>query len=272
MMRSERKNGFRTVFFLLSAVLLTLPYQGRTDEFSPRIHIVTPEWEGQTHNDGTGFFFEILKKIYEPEGVRVSWEFANWNRSLNLLRNGHADAMPSVWKEDADAAGLKVPALPLYIEYTVAVFKKELFPDWAGQNSLKGRSVVWYRGYDYHLRNPLKGIIMHRMEIPEEGNLWRLLDADRVDAFIDSRIDVDRYVDTHMVDTVVYRVAPLWGQKAYLAFSDRPSSMKLMHIFDKGMARLLASGELEKLHEKWQVAGFNASAWEQPGEIVLESP
>ncbi|TWI70655.1 ABC-type amino acid transport substrate-binding protein [Desulfobotulus alkaliphilus] len=269
---SEKKHVFRCILFLLSAVLLSLSFKARADDFSSVIHIATPEWAGQTHADGTGFFFEILKKIYEPEGVKVSWEFANWNRSLNLVKNAHADAMPSVWREDADAAGLRVPALPLYIEYTVAVFKRERFPDWKGQNSLRGRSVVWFRGYDYHLRNPLKGIVMHRMEIPHDGNPWRLLAADRVDAFIDSRIDVDRYVDTHMVDTLVYRVAPLWGQKAYLAFSDKPSSLELMDLFDRGMARLLASGELEKLHEKWQVAGFYASAWEQPGEIVLERP
>lgn len=236
------------------------------------LHIATPSWEGQTQADGTGFFFDIIRGIYEPRGIQVTWEFANWERSMDLVKRGYADAMPSVWREDADAAGLKVPDLPLYLEYTAAVFKRKTFPGWQGIRSLQNRSVVWFKGYNYHLRKPLADISMRWMELPSESKPWRMLEADRVDVLIDATVDVDTHVEEQLVDMAVYRVVNLWGQKAYLAFSNTPSSLKLMALFDEGMAALLASGELEKLHEKWHVRGFDASAWKAAGEEILPVP
>jgi polar amino acid transport system substrate-binding protein len=260
---------FRLFLGLLVAFSAQRPEVSAAEELPSGIHIATPVWEGQTQRDGTGFFFEMIRKIYEPRGIRVTWEFANWDRSLDLVKKGYADAMPSVWREDADAAGLKTPRLPLYLEYTAAVFKKSTFPAWEGVASLQGRSVVWFKGYDYHLRTPLAGLSMKWMEIPSEGKPWRMLAADRADALIDARIDVDRYVEENLVDLAVFQVVPLWGQKAYLAFSDKgPATDRLMRIFDEGMAELFVSGELEKLHDQWAVQGFDARAWTESGEII----
>ncbi|MCW7752693.1 transporter substrate-binding domain-containing protein [Desulfobotulus sp. H1] len=256
----------------LFGLCLFSPVQACCAELPAVLHIATPQWEGQTNADGSGFFFEVVQKIYEPHGIRVSWEFANWNRSMDLVAKQHADAMPSIWKEDAEAAGLKLPRLPLYIEYTVAVLKRTSIPDWQGIASLRGRKAVWLRGYDYHFDTPLEAFNLKWEEVASEEALWRMLAADRVDVIIEAGIDVDRYMTDNMVDTTVYGVKPLWGQKAYLAFSPAASSEKLMALFDEGMAAMLVSGELAVLHEKWGVTGFMPSAWERPGERVQALP
>ncbi|WP_179953181.1 substrate-binding periplasmic protein [Desulfobotulus mexicanus] len=237
--------------------------------FSATIHIATPEWEGQTTKDGSGLFFDMLRKIYQPHGIEISWEIASWKRSIQLVAEGHADAIPTVWRDDAEEAGLRLPQMPLYIEYTSAVFKKERFPDWQGADSLKGRSAVWIKGYSYDKDTPLESLNLQWAEVSNPEIMWRMLAADRVDVIIDARMDVEHYMNTHMVDTVIFRTEPLWGHKAYLGFSDRASSEKLMKIFDERIADMLASGELAGLHKKWKMQGFDAQAWTAEGEMVF---
>ncbi|TWI72285.1 ABC-type amino acid transport substrate-binding protein [Desulfobotulus alkaliphilus] len=253
-------------FITLPALLLAVwPCQ----VISSTIHIATPEWQGQTAKDGSGLFFDLLRRMYEPHGIELSFEIASWNRSIQLVRDGHADAIPTVWRDDAEEAGLRLPRMPLYIEYTSVVFKRDRFPEWKGSDSLRGRSAVWINGYNYHRDTPLEGLPLSWTEVAKPETMWRMLAADRVDVLIDARMDVEKYMNKHLVDTVVFKMVPLWGHKAYLGFSDRPSSEKLMEIFDESMAAMLASGELATLHEKWGMKGFDPFAWEADGEMVF---
>ncbi|MFW6241724.1 MAG: hypothetical protein ACOC98_14105, partial [Thermodesulfobacteriota bacterium] len=57
------------------------------------IHIITPEWEGQTNKDGTGLFFEIVRGACEPAGIQVVYRFAPWKRCQETVKKGKADAM-----------------------------------------------------------------------------------------------------------------------------------------------------------------------------------
>ncbi len=38
------------------------------------IHVVTPEWEGYTEQDGTGVYFDLVRAVYEPVGVVMTYE------------------------------------------------------------------------------------------------------------------------------------------------------------------------------------------------------
>ncbi len=98
--------GGRAVLTALSlavyAVVLAEPSTGLgQDRKINNIQIATPQWDGQTNKDGTGLFFEIVKRIYEPEEIKVDVVFCPWKRAQSRVSSGKSDAMLCVWREHA---------------------------------------------------------------------------------------------------------------------------------------------------------------------------
>ncbi len=256
------KNIF-TGLFLLSFLLMGALAGTTSAEESKNLRIATPFWEGQTNEDGTGLFFEIVKKVYEPDGIQVSYEFVPWKRAQKMVAQGDADAMLSVWKEHADKEGQIIPKYPMFVEYTAALFLKGKFPEWKGIESLSGKEVVWLRGYDYHTTPGIKDIKFNWSEVDDYDQAWGMIDRGRVDIYVDALIDLDNYIRDHKMDMEKkYRLEILRGENAYVAFTNTDRSKNLAQRFDERIMELYRSGELKKLYEKWNVRYFPAG-WEK---------
>ena len=70
------------------------------------IHIVTPAWPDQTNEDGNGLFFDIVRSIYEPAGIKMKYEIVPWKRAELMLNSNRADAMV-----DLSSGGLEKSAI-----------------------------------------------------------------------------------------------------------------------------------------------------------------
>lgn len=234
------------------------------------IDIVTPGWEGQTNEDGTGLFFEMLRAVYEPAGVEVRYRFAPWKRAQQAVRAGKADAMLCVWRVDAEEQGLLIPRFPMYVEYTAAVRKAGTLPDWKGAESLNGKRAVWLKGYDFQTLDFFADTRFAGWdEVEEFEDAWRLLNHGRADVYIDALLDIREFADGHSLDLAKdYRVEILWGENAYPAFHPSDKSRRLMRIFDDRIRQLFAGGQLRALFEKWG-AVFEPRRWE-PGQETPE--
>ncbi len=57
------------------------------------IHIVCDEWAGFTNKDGTSVYWEVVKAIYEPTGIRVKTKVMPWKRANYTVLNKKADAI-----------------------------------------------------------------------------------------------------------------------------------------------------------------------------------
>ena len=225
------------------------------------LRIITPRWEGQTNADGSGLFFDILRAVYTPEDIGLTWTFAPWKRCQAMVRAGNEDAMLCVWKAHARENHQITTKVPLFVEETCAVIKKASGIAWKGNHSLDYRRAVWLRGYDYHKSPWMSGIQLaawHEVDSHEEA--WHQLNLDRFDAYIDARIDIDLYMKSDPDNAGLYRVYPLWKQKSYVAFSDTKRSRVLIRIYNARMAALIASGELARIHAKWGRA-FDPADW-----------
>ncbi len=216
------------------------------------IHIITPQWEGQTNKDGTGLFFDIARAVYGPSGISLKFGFSPWKRCQAMVTSGGADAMFCVWQTQARQEKQLIPQYPIYVERTVAVFKKASFISWQGIHSLDYKRAVWLRGYNYHLHNKFQGIQLASWhEVDSHKNAWRQLNLDRFDVYIDALIDINQYMKTNQVDTALYQKQVLWSDKSYVAFSDTEKSRELIRIYDKQIMVLFESGELARIYKKW---------------------
>ncbi len=214
------------------------------------IHIATPAWANQTHANGTGIFFEIVKAVYEPAGIKMEWTITTWNRAERMIKSGKADARLAVARTSEDQL---MPRYPLYVDYTAVVFTKGAL-DWQGLQSLDGKRAVWPRGYDFHLQKPFQGIELEWSDIRSPNQAWEMLERGDTDVYIDALIDVTPYIEHHGIDMDAYQLEVPYGQNCFLEFgTDTERSRKLMEIYDSRVPELLESGELQKIFDKWGV-------------------
>lgn len=226
------------------------------------IFIVTPEWEGQTNKDGTGLFFDIVRSVYEPEGIKIKFEIVPWKRSEFMVISNKADALLDSYKENIVGKDMLAPEYPMVVESSAAVFRKDKIPAWNGPESLENMRAIWLRGYDFHKSPHLKDVTFKKWdEIDEYGTAWHLLEKDRTDVYLDALIDIQRYIKKYKIDMSPYRVETVGEDKGYMVFSKSEKSEKLIEIYDKNIKELFKSGELKKLFEKWDYPFPTADVW-----------
>lgn len=223
------------------------------------IRIATPSWEGQTNKDGTGLFFEIVRKVYEPAGIKMEFEIVPWKRATKMVKTDKADARLCVVKSSRKQL---FPNYPLWVEYVAAVYKKEKIKEWEGVKTLEGKVLIWLRGYDWHKSSYLKDLKLKWNEIDDRKQAWGMLESGRVDCYIDALIDINNYFNINKIDMTPFQVEVLWGDNSYVAFSITERSKKLIEIYDKRIIELFKSGELKKIFEKWNVR-FSPDAWKK---------
>lgn len=214
------------------------------------IRIATPAWEKQTNEDGTGLFFDIIRRIYEPEGIKMAFEIVPWKRAENMVALNHADAMLCVAEQNiGDQLSSRYP---IYADSVVAIFKKEKAAKWNGQKSLEKMKAIWLRGYDMH-KNPGMGELkLNFDEIDSHDQAWKMLKNNRAEVYIETLVDVWEPAKRNGIDMNNYQAETLWTENYYVAFSKSDKSKELIEIYDKKIPEMLQSGELKKLFEKWE--------------------
>jgi polar amino acid transport system substrate-binding protein len=235
--------------FLLVMIWYAVFASGQEDQKITTIHIATPAWEGYTNADGTGLWFEIVRAVYEPVGIHMSYEIMPWKRAMDQVMSGKADAMLGEY----DNKDLVMPRYPLDVERTGVVFKKDTISTWTGVTSLAGKTVVWLRGYNYNEASELAGIKCTWYEVDRSDQAWRMLEKGRVAFYLDDRNDIKTYIETHPLDMTPYQVETAWVTNTYVAFGKSKRAEQLIAIYDQRIPELLVSGELQKLFETWKV-------------------
>lgn len=217
-----------------------------------KIQIITPQWEGQTNSDGTGLFFEIIRRVYDPLNIKLVYRFASWKRCQAMVRSEQSDAMLCVWSTDAQRENQLIPRYPLYVEHTAVIYKRVSIPSWQGIHTLNLKRAVWLRGHDYHTYAPLRNIRFSNWhEVDTHKKAWHQLNLDRFDVYLDALIDLNDYIKNNSIDMNLYQKEVLWSQESYVAFSNTPRSRKLIQTFDQQIQQLFRSGQLEKIYQKW---------------------
>ncbi len=172
------------------------------------IHIVTPAWVNQTHEDGTGLFFDIVRKVYEPAGIHMEFEIVPWKRASQMVESQEADAMFCVLQDSE----FLIPRYPLLIDHTAVLFKKENILEWRGLETLQGKIAAWPRGYDYHKQPQIKGISLKFYEVNYPYQGFSMLSSGKVDVYIDALIDVEFYMKEHDIDVTLYQLEIPYGK------------------------------------------------------------
>lgn len=202
------------------------------------INIVGDEWDGYSHADGTGVYFELISEVYSD--YAINFQIDSYNRSLNAFKQANVDIFVGVYREDLPKAIL--PNWHLDIDYPISVFTLKESPKISASSDLENIQLSWLRGYSFEKYLP-------KIEPPYLVNDifkgFELLQNKRIDGFIDYSYNVPGNLQGKLNQ---HQVMP--SRHMYLAFQNNVHGRKLAQIFDEKMLQLRNSGKLKELYKE----------------------
>ncbi|MBY8956925.1 MULTISPECIES: substrate-binding periplasmic protein [Pseudomonas] len=208
------------------------------------IHLASEDWEDYTAADGHGLGWDVLRKVFEPAGVKLDIRSEPYTRSVGLAQRGEVDACVGSYHEEF--SDLLYPRWNFDTDHIYALglaSNPAPTPETLGQYRL-----AWVRGYDY--QNYLPGV-RNFNEVVRRTGILSMLTHNRADYYIDALTEID-YVLGRAREPTQFRKTHIAELPLYLCFADTPQARTLMALFDRRMEQLVKSGELKPIFEQWK--------------------
>lgn len=232
--------------------------KNKHDENIKEINILSQEIEGLAESNQTGLYWDIVREVYEPLGIKVHPTVIPFKRGITMLKKNTADAMLGLNK--LDTANIIYPQWHFTSQSVVALYKKNKIPNWKGEESLKEKKVSWIRGFNYDKYLTVK------LNYEEKSNrvpTMLMLNVDRIDVFLDNNYDLQKTIKISNKELKNgnfnindYNMSELMQLKLYIGFADSPKGRKLAKIFDERIPKLIANGKLKELFKKSNYESF----------------
>lgn len=201
--------------------------------------------------DPVGFVLDLVRRIYGDAGYEVRYKSIPWTRALHEVRTGTYDAV--IAATGNEAPGLVYPVEPCG-ESDNAFYTRIGSPwRWAGVQSLASMRTAFIRDYDYgesfvqyldeHKGSPM---VLFSVEDDALARNLRLLARGRIDLVV-ADVNVGRYTIRAMGlgDVIEFNSREGIPEPVFVAFSPRrKDARRLADLYDEGIDRLRASGEL----------------------------
>jgi polar amino acid transport system substrate-binding protein len=232
---------------LLYAVALGLTsLQARADTFT----VVADEWEGYTQADGSGYWFDLMRLLYEPLGHTLIFRTVPYPRALEEIRKGKSQITPATYRGDLDDNHTELSVI-IEQDNVDAFVLAQNFPDWRGAESLAGRRVVARLEYGYDRFLPSNIIYSEK---PQLEGMLKMLVLGRVDAVLDYSADVQALVNSGAV-TASWVVKPGIIQPAeYAAFALTTEGQRARAIFRSRMGEIIEGDDIQPLMDKYRIS------------------
>ena len=227
-----------TLFSVLSSAL-------NAEETPNTITIEAEAWPRASEADGSGMYWDLVRKIYEPEGVKVKIGTSTYTRSIGLMKTGEVDAMLGAYADEIKGALYSKNHFDA--DVVAALFKKDLVT-WKGESSLKDKHIASIKGYQIsdYISVPFK---VHEYRDREE--IIKLLNDEKVDFFVDAQMDIQEELKKAYVPKNTFKVETVKQLNVYIVFSDNDRGKYLRDMFDRRFRILLSEGEIKRIYEKW---------------------
>lgn len=218
------------------------------------VNVATASWDDFANRDETGYYFELLQRVFPEPEWQLKVQFMPFARSLYLVEHNRTDITLSVYKGDTKKA--------LLTENTVEVdsidvaVTPELAATWTGLESLSHKRVQAMLAYRYNMLTPVP---MYYEESSDMLTMLNSLNAGRIDAVLDYKSNLLMYVPKLKAPQNFVIIQGVLKAETYFAFANTEKGQMLKHHFDLAHKRLIDSGEQDRLYletlEKRRVDG-----------------
>ena len=218
-------------------------------EHIKRMSVVAPKWENYTNSNGSGLYWDIMKAIYEPIGVKVTVKNIPWNRAMKMVtRYRTYNAIVGEYRDSKE--DLIFPTYPIDVEY-MSVLSKKGTAEFTDYSSLTGKNVGWIKDYEV-ISKSRRNFTLKEFRNLEQG--LKLLKSGAIDYLIEEGDEIEAAMEKHKLTTENYNLNELpEGTDVYVAFSVDNLSRELIEIYNERVYDLVLSGEMAAIYKKWDL-------------------
>ncbi|SMF08932.1 substrate-binding periplasmic protein [Pseudobacteriovorax antillogorgiicola] len=235
--------------------------------WSQTLEVRADPWCPYTCDDESekkGYMIELLKTIFEPQGLKVSYSNLSWKRALDSTRKGRYNAVVGAFRSDAPDFVFPESHAGISRNFFYALPKSTW--QYTGPKSLQGQTVGIIRGYTYgdDIDELLKDPEKKRFAQLFYGNnaLDDMIESvrdRRIMAFIDDTNVVAYSLAQKFPKLKLRKVGQLEEEKVFVAFSPAiKESKRYAQMFDEGMKNIRKKGELAKI-----LSRYNLEDWKK---------
>lgn len=232
----------RRVMLAACLVLPAAPVAAET------ITIHSEGWQDYTNKDGTGFAWDTIRAVFNPEGIELDIKIVPYARAVDNVIVGKADAWVASYRNENPKA--VYPEWHYDADRVAALYVRDLVAAPKGAGDLENTRVAWVRGYkmDHYIDVPME---VHRLNKQETA--IRMLARGRIDYFLDARYVVKNMLDDlpDDLDRSQFAYKHVTNLPLYLAFAPTEAGRRFAEIWDERFPKLLANGTIAELYEKY---------------------
>lgn len=231
-------------WLLVLAMVAGMLGVARAEGLPAQVRLASESWIDYTNADGTGLAWDVLRKVFEPAGVKVQVLSAPYTRAIGLVKRGEADAWVGSyheeesdnlyprWNFDSDHIyALGLASQPVPTRETIGQFR-----------------LSWVRGYDYQRYLPNVGYFH---EVQRREGILPMLERKRVDFYVDALTEVN-FVHAQAARPGDFTSTHVAELPLYLAFGNTAEGKALRDLYDNRMDVLVSSGELRAIFQHWK--------------------
>ncbi|WP_415775620.1 ABC transporter substrate-binding protein [Shewanella oncorhynchi] len=207
------------------------------------VNVATSTWEGFANRDKTGYYFELLQRIFPEPEWQLNVQFMPFARSLYLVEHNRTDITLSVYKGDIKK-GLLTENMVEVDSIDVAV-TAEVAAGWTGIESLSYKKVQAMLAYRYNMLTPVP---MYYEESSDMLTMLNSLNAGRIDAVLDYKANLLTFVPKLKAPQNFVIIQGVLKAETYFVFANTEKGQMLKQHFDLAHKRLIDSGEQDRLY------------------------
>lgn len=207
--------------------------------------------------DGTGYANDLVRAAFDAVGIDLRLHVLPYARCKQQVLNGALVACVSMSPAPELNALVRFSAQPLFV-FTCRFFENPRFPlPRRVEDFPRGVRVGTVIGYEYppEMLTRLARVGATLESAPSEETNLRKLAAGRVDAAVVNSDNVkssDWVAERAGVTGKVRSILSVGRMPAYVGFSTvHPRGRALADKFDRGFARLVRSGERDRIERRW---------------------
>lgn len=212
---------------------------------------VSEEWEDGTNADGSGFYWDLLKLVYEPMGISVETATMPYARAVKMVELNKADLWVGSYASEEDFA--LYPRSAFDADIVTGIYQKGSLDATQGQKSLEGKKVGWIRGYDYDQYLDVK---VTYEEVKNRKSAILMIQKGRLDVLLDAKTEIENTIKNENIDMADLESTKLLELKLYMAYSSGDKGKKLANIWDDRMKALHENGELKTFYQKHEYTDY----------------